>query len=105
MAVAWYWLLCSSLALYAGWLVISRLFLSPLARFPGPRLAALSNWYEFYYDVLLQGQFTAHIQELHKKYGPFPGTGSLGQSMGLVEADGASHNRANHSHHPDRTAL
>jgi hypothetical protein len=48
---------------------IYRLFLHPLAKYPGPKLAALSNAYEFYYDVLLQGQFTFHIQELHKIYG------------------------------------
>ncbi|KMU83638.1 CND11p [Coccidioides immitis H538.4] len=47
----------------------TQLFWSPLARFPGPRLAALTNWYEFYYDVILQGKFTEHIQDLHKQYG------------------------------------
>lgn len=56
--------------LYLLSLAIRRLVLSPLAKFPGPRLAALSNWYEFYYDVILQGKFTSHIQHLHKKYGP-----------------------------------
>ena len=57
------------LALYISFVAIQRLILSPLARFPGPRLAALTNWYEFYYDVVLQGKFTAHIQQLHKRYG------------------------------------
>ncbi|KAK0708701.1 cytochrome P450 family protein [Lasiosphaeris hirsuta] len=56
--------------LYLLTLAIQRLILSPLAKFPGPRLAALTNWYEFYYDVILQGKFTAHIQDLHKLYGP-----------------------------------
>jgi hypothetical protein len=51
-------------------LTIYRLYLHPLSKFPGPRLAALTNWYEFYYDVLLQGQFTAHIQQLHQTHGP-----------------------------------
>ena len=55
--------------LYLIWLAVSRLVLSPIARFPGPKLAALSNWYEFYYDVVQQGRFTAHIQRLHKIYG------------------------------------
>lgn len=54
---------------YLSYIVVARLLLSPLARFPGPKLAALSNWYEFYFDVLQQGQFTAHIQKLHDKYG------------------------------------
>lgn len=56
-------------ARYLSYLVVVRLLLSPLARFPGPKLAALSNWYEFYFDVSQQGQFTAHIQNLHTLYG------------------------------------
>jgi hypothetical protein len=55
--------------IYLIGLAIYRLYFSPIAKFPGPKLAALSRWYEFYYDVILQGQFTFHIQELHKKYG------------------------------------
>jgi hypothetical protein len=46
-----------------------RLYFSPLAKFPGPKLAAISKWYEFYYEVLLKGRFTFKIQELHKIYG------------------------------------
>ena len=52
-------------------LAFNRLYLSPLAKFPGPKLAALTRWYEFYYEVVLRGQFTFHITELHKKYGKF----------------------------------
>jgi hypothetical protein len=54
---------------YTVYLVIARLYWSPLAKFPGPKLAAVSNWYEFYYDVILQGRFTGHIQSLHQQYG------------------------------------
>ena len=57
-------------AVYLVSLAVYRLYLSPIAKFPGPKLAALSNWYEFYYDVVRQGEFTWHIQKLHKKYGP-----------------------------------
>lgn len=59
-----------ALIVYLASLYLYRLFFHPLAKFPGPKLAALSNWYEFYYDVLLQGKFTTHLQELHKQYGP-----------------------------------
>lgn len=64
------------LALIAGasyliWLTLFRLYLSPIARFPGPKLAALTRWYEFYYEIVLKGQFTFHIQELHRKYGRY----------------------------------
>ena len=48
---------------------VYRLYLSPLAKFPGPRLAALTLWYEFYYDVLLRGRYTWKIREMHEIYG------------------------------------
>jgi len=46
-----------------------RLYLSPISKFPGPKLAALSKWYEFYYEVMKKGQFSFQIQKLHQKYG------------------------------------
>lgn len=49
--------------------IVYRMVLSPLAKFPGPKLAAVTLWYEFYYDVIKQGQYTFKIRELHKKYG------------------------------------
>lgn len=48
---------------------IRRLFLHPLAHIPGPRLAALTWWYEFYFDAVRPGQYVFKIQELHKQYG------------------------------------
>lgn len=51
-------------------LVIRRLYLSPISHIPGPKLAALTWSYEFYYDVLLGGQYTFKILDLHKQYGP-----------------------------------
>lgn len=58
-----------TILVYYGTLVLFRLFLHPLARFPGPRLAAISRWYEAYYDVVLGGQYTTKIAELHREYG------------------------------------
>lgn len=48
---------------------IYSVYFGPLAKFPGPKLAAASLWYEFYYDVYLAGQYTFKIKELHEKYG------------------------------------
>jgi hypothetical protein len=57
------------ITIYLASIYLYRLFFHPLAKYPGPKLAAISNWYEFYYDVIQHGSFTVHIQELHKKYG------------------------------------
>ncbi len=48
---------------------IYRLYWSPLARFPGPRLAAISFAYEFYFDVWRPGMFIWEIERLHQVYG------------------------------------
>ena len=73
ITLLWLWFPASvALIVYLASLYLYRLFFHPLTKFPGPKLAALSNWYEFYYDVLLQGKFTTHLQELHKQYGLRP---------------------------------
>ncbi|KAF2435995.1 cytochrome P450 [Tothia fuscella] len=59
-----------ALAAYTVYGAIWRLYLSPIAHIPGPRIAAVTLWYEFYYDVILGGQYTFKIIKLHKKYGP-----------------------------------
>ena len=46
-----------------------RLVFSPLAPFPGPKLAAASGWYEFFYDFCRNGMFTYEIERMHEKYG------------------------------------
>ncbi|KAF8250242.1 cytochrome P450 [Wilcoxina mikolae CBS 423.85] len=50
--------------------VVYRLFLSPISHFPGPRLAGLTYWYEFFYDVIAYPEYTFKIRHLHEKYGP-----------------------------------
>lgn len=54
---------------YYVFVAIHRLYFSPLAKFPGPKLAALTSWYEFYYDVILQGRYLWRIAEIHQEYG------------------------------------
>ena len=49
--------------------IIYRLFFHPLAAFPGPKLAAITYKYEFYYDGLKQGMYTWKIRDLHEQYG------------------------------------
>lgn len=58
------------LILYAVLTGLYRLFLSPISHIPGPKLAALTYLYEFYYDAICKGRYLWKIQELHKQYGP-----------------------------------
>lgn len=57
------------LLLYLIILTIYRLYFSPLAKFPGPKLAALTLWYEAWYDIVKGGQYTFKIWEMHETYG------------------------------------
>jgi hypothetical protein len=52
-------------------LVIYRLYLSPIAKFPGPKIAALTHWYECYFDVFTPGggMYMWEIEKMHQKYG------------------------------------
>lgn len=59
------------LAAYGVLLAVYRLFFSPISQFPGPRLAAATGWYEFYYDVIQGGVYPFRIVEMHKRYGTY----------------------------------
>ncbi|KAF4819680.1 Cytochrome P450 monooxygenase BOT1 [Colletotrichum siamense] len=56
--------------LYSIGLLFYRLFFHPLRKIPGPWYAAATSWYEFYYDVVLDGQLVRQYPILHEKYGP-----------------------------------
>ncbi|KAK4172409.1 putative cytochrome P450 E-class, group I [Triangularia setosa] len=59
-----------TVVLYFLTLAFYRLYLHPLAKFPGPKLAAITRYYEAYYDIIKNGQYTFRIAEMHKIYGP-----------------------------------
>ena len=54
---------------YSFGLGLYRLTFDRLAKFPGPRLAAATYWYEFYYDWWCGGKYLFQIEKMHKKYG------------------------------------
>ena len=54
---------------YTACLAVCRLVLSPVAGFPGPKIAAVTGWYEFYYDLLLKGKYLYEIEKMHQEYG------------------------------------
>ncbi|KAG4425028.1 hypothetical protein IFR04_001798 [Cadophora malorum] len=64
----WTTIVASFILLYISTLTLYRLFLDPLSEFPGPRLAAATLWYEFYYDVIKTGAYMAEIKKMHENY-------------------------------------
>lgn len=54
---------------YAFGVAIYRLYFSPLAKVPGPKLAAITQGYEIYFDLIEKARFPWQIKKLHEKYG------------------------------------
>lgn len=48
---------------------IYRLYFHPLRKIPGPKLAAITHAYEFYYNVIKGGLFIWEIERMHEVYG------------------------------------
>lgn len=57
------------IALYNIGLVLHHLVFSNLTKFPGPKIAAATYWYEFYQDYLEDRKYVFVIEGMHKKYG------------------------------------
>ncbi|KAE9394089.1 cytochrome P450, partial [Gymnopus androsaceus JB14] len=55
---------------YAGAVGLYRLFLHPLHKYPGPVFAAVTDWYEAYYNIIQKGGLLTEIERLHKLHGP-----------------------------------
>lgn len=64
-------LLTSALVIHITSFLVRRFYFSFLAKFPGPKLAGLTGWYETYFEVIQRGggQFTFEIKRLHEQYG------------------------------------
>ncbi|RYC55702.1 hypothetical protein CHU98_g10505 [Xylaria longipes] len=54
--------------IYFAGLVVYRLYFHPLAGFPGPKLAAATGWYEFYFQFWLEGQYIFETEKMVNKY-------------------------------------
>lgn len=49
--------------------IVYRVFFSPLAKFPGPKLAAMTSLYEFYFDYVKKAKYCFEIERMHQVYG------------------------------------
>ncbi|KIK54975.1 hypothetical protein GYMLUDRAFT_48174 [Collybiopsis luxurians FD-317 M1] len=70
-----YLVLASLLFSYLAALALYRIFFHPLHKFRGPVLAALTDWYEIYYNIVHDGGLVVEIERLHDLYGPVVRTG------------------------------
>jgi hypothetical protein len=50
-----------------------RIWFHPLARFPGPRICAITFLYEIMWDYFYEGTYVYKIEELHDRYGESTG--------------------------------
>ncbi|KAI1305537.1 cytochrome P450 [Xylaria venustula] len=57
-------------AIYGLLLAVYRLYFHPLAGFPGYKICAVSEWYEFYCYIIRGGQWGNEVRKMHEKYGP-----------------------------------
>lgn len=63
------WAIPLLLIAYVGWTIVYRLFFHPLARFPGPKIAAVTHLYEIAWDHFDHGAYLWEIERIHEKYG------------------------------------
>jgi cytochrome P450 len=64
----WFYLASAVAIAYTGAKCVYNLYFHPAAKFPGPKLAAVSHIYYSYH--LMTGRYPWVVEQLHKKYGP-----------------------------------
>lgn len=64
--------------------IVYRLYFHPLAKFPGPKIAAATHLYEAYWDYCRKGQYIFQIESMHQQYGEQCYTVLASQSRTLV---------------------
>ncbi|KAJ6105576.1 hypothetical protein N7512_009093 [Penicillium capsulatum] len=63
--------LLGSVVAYLLAMIVYRLYIHPLSKIPGPRLAAVTGLYEIYFAAWEAGSFEYQIQRMHEEYGGF----------------------------------
>lgn len=71
MALVVYAYVLGAFVVYQVYQTIYRLFFHPLSKFPGPKIAAATGWYETYFDIVkgAGGQYMWEMHRLHEVYG------------------------------------
>lgn len=61
--------LVAYVALRSACVSIYNLYYHPLAKFPGPKYAAATEWHKTYQEVICQRSWVSLLKELHARYG------------------------------------
>ena len=48
---------------------VYNLYFHPLRKIPGPKMAAMCSWYDFYFDIIKGGTYLWQIKKMHDEYG------------------------------------
>lgn len=59
----------TALGCYWVMIVVYRLYFHPLAKFPGPKIAAATFLYEIVWDYAGNGAYLFECERMHQKYG------------------------------------
>jgi len=60
---------CIAFLFHRTFVIFWRLLFHPLARFPGPRLAAATSLYRAYHEIIRGGEFLNELHQMHTVYG------------------------------------
>ncbi|EKG18136.1 Cytochrome P450 [Macrophomina phaseolina MS6] len=88
--------------------VVYDLFFHPLRKIPGPKIAAIGSFYEFYYDVIKDGTYIWEIQKMHQKYVYAGGSRRINKDTSAVRGytfPGATIATIDHDLHRKRRAI
>jgi len=70
-SIAAWQIVVATFLLYLVLKAVYRITFHPLAKFPGPILAALTYKYEFYFEGIKGGRYTKEVERLHQIYGMY----------------------------------
>jgi hypothetical protein len=62
-------LVAGAFTCYAIAKAIQRIYFHPLSKIPGPKLAAATQCYEMYFDLIQKAHMPWHLEALHATYG------------------------------------
>jgi hypothetical protein len=48
---------------------VYNLYFHPLRKIPGPKMAAMCSWYDFYSDIIKGGTYLWQVKKMHDEYG------------------------------------